>query len=143
MEAANSVFDFLFYGILDKHPGLKLVTVENEIGWIPFCLQQWDYYYRRFRESNPPLIDKEPSYFFNRQGYATFFNDAVGAHNLAWVNPDNYMWSNDFPHPNSTWPNSLKVIERDLGTLPEDRRRKLLRENVSRLYNLQVARPVR
>jgi predicted TIM-barrel fold metal-dependent hydrolase len=142
LEAANSLFDFLFYGILDRYPGLRIVTVENEIGWIPFCLQQWDYYYRRFRETNPPPIKEEPSHFFARQVYATFFNDAVGGHNLSWVDVDNYMWSNDFPHPNSTWPNSRRVIERDLGHLPEDKRRKLVCDNVVRLYNMKVPAPV-
>ena len=48
------------------------------------------------------------------------------------------MWSNDFPHPNSTWPNSLKVIEHDLGHLPADKRAKLVRENVAHLYGLRV-----
>ncbi len=48
------------------------------------------------------------------------------------------MWSNDFPHPNSTWPNSHKVIERDLGHLSADKRAKLVRENVVKLYGLRV-----
>jgi hypothetical protein len=48
------------------------------------------------------------------------------------------MWSNDFPHENSTWPNSRKVIQRDLGALPADRRAKLVRLNVAKLYNLAI-----
>ncbi len=46
------------------------------------------------------------------------------------------MWSNDYPHPNSTWPNSLKGIERDLGHLPTDKRAKLLSANVASLCGL-------
>jgi hypothetical protein len=46
------------------------------------------------------------------------------------------MWSNDFPHPNSTWPNSRQVIERDLGHLPADTRARLVRGNVANLYKL-------
>jgi hypothetical protein len=49
------------------------------------------------------------------------------------------MWSNDFPHPNSTWPNSLEVIRRDLGHLPVETQRKVLAENVCRLYGLDMA----
>jgi hypothetical protein len=48
------------------------------------------------------------------------------------------MWSNDYPHPNSTWPNSRDVIARDLGHLPPDIRKKLLSETVSRLYGIAV-----
>lgn len=138
MDIINALFEFIFYGVLERFPGLKLVTVENEIGWIPFLLQQWDYYYRRFRGVNPPPIKKEPSEYFARQVYATFFNDSVGGRNLAWWGEDNCMWSNDFPHPNSTWPNSRRVIERDLGHLPREKRAKLLCTNVATLYNLEV-----
>jgi predicted TIM-barrel fold metal-dependent hydrolase len=139
---ADVLFDLIFYGVLDRYPRLKLVLVEFEVGWIPFYLQQWDYYFRRFRGVNPPPIDQEPSVYFNRQVFATFFNDAVGGHNLAWGRVDNYMWSNDFPHPNSTWPNSRKVIERDLGHLSPEDRAKVVRENVVGLYNLKVSTPV-
>jgi hypothetical protein len=54
------------------------------------------------------------------------------------------MWSNDYPHPNSTWPNSGKVIERDLGHLAESVKKRLLSENVQELYRLpQIAEPPR
>lgn len=138
MDAANAVFDFIFYGILDRYPGLKLVTVENEIGWLPFLLQQWDYYYNRFKGENPPPIQEAPSFYFRRQVFATFFNDAVGGRNLDQWGTDNCMWSNDFPHPNSTWPNSRKVIERDLSHLSAEQRSKVVHENVSKLYGLKV-----
>ncbi len=101
-------------------------------------LQQWDYYYRRFVGVNPPPIDRVPSEYFYRQVYATFFNDAAGGHNFSWWGVDNCMWSNDYPHPNSTWPDSLKVIERDLGHLPAEAKAKLVRENVVKLYNMKV-----
>lgn len=142
LDISNAFFEFIFYGVLERYPRLKLITVENEIGWMPFFLQQWDYYYRRFREVNPPPINRDPSEYFNRQIYATFFNDTVGGHNLDWWGADNCMWSNDFPHPNSTWPNSRKVIERDLGHLPAEKRSKLLCTNVSRLYRLEVPQPL-
>jgi predicted TIM-barrel fold metal-dependent hydrolase len=141
-DAANALFDFIFYGILERYPNLKLVVVENEIGWLPFTLQQWDYYYNRFVGVNPPPITMEPSKYFDRQIYATFFNDAVGGRCLEWWGQDNCMWSNDFPHPNSTWPNSLEVIGRTLGHLPAAVRDKLVRTNCLKLYQLQVPEAV-
>ena len=101
-------------------------------------MQQWDYYYRRFRDRNPPPINKDPSEYFKRQIYATFFNDSVGGRCLEWWGADNCMWSNDFPHENSTWPNSRKVIQRDLGYLPAEKRVKLVCTNVAKLYNLEI-----
>lgn len=43
-DLASALFQFIFYGVLDCYPKLEVVTVENEIGWLPFMLQQWDYY---------------------------------------------------------------------------------------------------
>jgi hypothetical protein len=48
------------------------------------------------------------------------------------------MWSNDYPHQNSTWPNSRDVIARDMGHLLAADRAKLLNTNVTKLYNLTV-----
>jgi predicted TIM-barrel fold metal-dependent hydrolase len=126
--------------VLQKYPKLKIVTVENEVGWMPFMFQQWDYYYRRFRGVNPPPITRDPSDFVREQIYACFFNDSVCGHNLEWWGRDNVMWSNDFPHPNSTWPNSIKIIERDLGHLAAETQAKVLYQNVCRLYGINAAR---
>jgi predicted TIM-barrel fold metal-dependent hydrolase len=138
-EIVNALFDFIFYGVLERYPGLKLVSVENESGWIPFIVQQWDYYYRRFRDVNPVPVTKDPSDYMRERVFASFFNDAVGGRNLKWWGEDNLMWSNDFPHPNSTWPNSLKVIQRDLGHLPVEAQTKVLTTNVCSLYGLDVS----
>lgn len=137
-DAMNALFDFTFYGIFHRHPGLKLVLVEHEVGWIPWLLQQWDYYYNRFKKSNPLTIDRNPSEYYKRQAYATFFNDHIGTQTFAFWKDNNCMWSNDFPHENSTWPNSRKVIERDLGNLPADTRAKLVRETCEDLYKMKV-----
>jgi predicted TIM-barrel fold metal-dependent hydrolase len=139
-DVANALFDFIFYGVLDRYPKLRLVSVENESGWLPFVVQQWDYYYRRFRGTNPPPISRDPSEYVHAQVYSCFFNDAVCGRNLAWWGGDNIMWSNDFPHPNSTWPNSLKVIRRDLGHLPVETQTKVLAGNACGLYGLDMAK---
>ena len=49
------------------------------------------------------------------------------------------MWSNDFPHPNSTWLNSIKVIRRDLGHLPLETQTKVLAANACKVYGLDMS----
>jgi predicted TIM-barrel fold metal-dependent hydrolase len=141
-EAVNALFDFTHYGILDRYPELKLVMVEHEVGWLPYYVQQWDYYFRRFRKVNPLPINKAPGEYIARQVYCTFFNDPIGTKLLNWWGAENCMWSNDFPHENSTWPRSREVIARDLGSLPEATRARLVRDNVVRLYKMRVPEPV-
>jgi predicted TIM-barrel fold metal-dependent hydrolase len=137
-DATNALFDLVWYGVLHRHPKLKLVLVEHEVGWLPFLVQQWDYYYRRFKDRNPPPFSRAPGEYVHDQVFATFFNDAVGARQLGFWGEDNCMWSNDFPHENSTWPNSRNVIDRDLGSLPEDKRRKIVCDTAANLYHLAV-----
>jgi predicted TIM-barrel fold metal-dependent hydrolase len=139
LDVANALFDFIFYGVLEKYPKLKIVTVENEGGWLPFMAQQWDYYYRRFREKKPTPLTKDPSAYMREQVFSCFFNDPVCGHNLGWWGQDNLMWSNDYPHWNSTWPNSLKVIRRDLGHLPLETQAKVLAGNACGLYGLDLS----
>jgi predicted TIM-barrel fold metal-dependent hydrolase len=135
-DAATALFDLVYSGALARFPELQIVSVETEIGWLPFYEQQWDYYFHRYAAANPP-IKEPPSTYLRRQTYATFFNDPMGARQLTWWGQDTCMWSNDFPHPNTTWPNSQAVIARDLGHLPADVQSKILWENAARLYGVK------
>jgi predicted TIM-barrel fold metal-dependent hydrolase len=138
-EIADALFDIIFSGVLERFPRLKIVSVENEIGWIPYWLAQCDKAFERFRSSQPITIKKRPSEYFQRQVYATFFNDQAGCRMLSWWGMDNCMWSNDYPHQNSTWPRSREVIARDLASFSAGDRAKLVQLNVARLYDLKLA----
>ena len=140
-EIINAVFDLIFYGVMERHPGLKFVCAENEIGWMPFMLQQWDYYWNRFKEENPISITRNPSEYFLEQVYGTFFGDTVAAHSFEWWGQDNCMWSSDYPHGNAKWPESKRYVERELGHLPADVRKKLVYTNVKELYRLDIPHP--
>ena len=137
-EIEDALFDIIYSGVLERYPRLKIVSVENEVGWIPFWLGQCDKGFKRHRHREKISIDKLPSEYFHRQVYATFFNDHVGGKLFSWWGTDNCMWSNDYPHQNSTWPNSRAVIERDLAHLAAADRDKLLNTNVRKLYNLKA-----
>jgi len=144
IQSVNTLYDFIFGGALDRYPRMKLVLAENEIGWLPFVLEQWDYYYLRHGEnkSADEKMSRMPTEYFHDQVYATFFNDAVGGHLLSWWGEDNCMWSSDYPHGNTTWPNSREIVARDLGLMPEEIRGKLVRGNVARLYDIAVPEPI-
>ena len=53
------------------------------------------------------------------------------------VGEDNIIWGADYPHPDCTWPESRRTIEKNLGMVSERVRRKITSENVVRLYNLR------
>ena len=137
LAVTNALHDLIVSGALQRHPRLRIVVVENEIGWIPFVLDQWDKYYAR-PEFRPPDLLERPSEYFRRQVFATFFNDPPGAHQFDWWGTQNFMWSSDFPHPNSTWPDSRSFVSRDIGHLPADAQRNLAWANCADLYRVPV-----
>jgi predicted TIM-barrel fold metal-dependent hydrolase len=142
LQFEDALFDFIFFGVLDRHPRLKLVLAEPEIGWAPFVLQMWDYHFERFHKSDPLPINNPPSFYFNRQVSVTFINDNAGTRNLTWWGVDNCMWSSDYPHPPSPWPHSRDLVEKQLGNLPEEDQKKILSENVIKVYGLKRPQPV-
>ncbi len=139
-EAAQVIFDLVLNGVLERFPRLQIVLVETEIGWMPWVIEKLDQKLVKVAKASGGkgvgTLSLKPSEFCRRQVHATFFNDPVGTRMLDWWGADNCMWSSDYPHPNSTWPNSREVIARDLGYLDAERRARLTWKNVTALYGL-------
>ncbi len=55
------------------------------------------------------------------------------------VGVENIMWSTDFPHPASTWPNSRAVVESMMADIPADEAQLIVAGNAARVYGLQAA----
>ncbi len=136
-DSANTLFDFIFSGVFDRHPKLRLLLAESEIGWLPFLLQQWDYYFERFRHQGL-AINRLPSEIFAEHVYGTFLEDYAGTRNFPWWGEKNCMWSNDYPHFNMTFPHSRNVVEHHLKGLSEEKRQRLTRDNAIQLFGLDL-----
>lgn len=135
----NALFDLIVGGALERHPDMRLVLVENEVSWLPFVLDQWDYYYRRISAQSPLPLAEAPTAYFERQVFVTFFRDALAGRLFDWWGASNCMWSNDYPHGNSTWPHSRQYVTGQLGSLRSDVQERLTHENVEKLYGLETA----
>ena len=137
-DSANTLFDFIFYGYFERHPKLKLLLAESEVGWIPFLLQQWDYYFERHRNAYPVPITRKPSELFAEHVYCTFLEDYVGTRFLPWWGKKNCMWSNDYPHFNMTFPHSRQVMAYHLNGLPDEDVRRYTWDNAMDLFKLDL-----
>jgi predicted TIM-barrel fold metal-dependent hydrolase len=124
----------MFSGALERHPGLKLVLAEAGIGWIPYFVNRLDLEWNALRDKLDYATESRPSELFRRQVLVTFEEEALGAQLIPHVGVDSCMWASDYPHTDSTFPNSLRAIEEALGTLPEADRRKITATNCARLY---------
>jgi predicted TIM-barrel fold metal-dependent hydrolase len=122
-------------GVPERHPKLKLVLGESGIGWLPYILERLDDTYEE-RLADDLKLSLLPSEYFKRQIYATFQKDFHGIRAMAKIAPDNVMWGSDYPHRDGTWPFSQKAIEEQFQGVDEAIKRKMLWENVRRLYGI-------
>jgi predicted TIM-barrel fold metal-dependent hydrolase len=138
-EVKRSLTVFIFSGVLERFPGLKLVSAENNIGWLPYVVQAWDRAYETSRYMDSSPLKLKPSEYFHRQVYATYIDDPVGVADRHQIGLDNIMWSSDYPHTASTWPHSQDIVARDFKDVPAEEKWKIVRENVTTLYELDLA----
>jgi len=130
--------DLLFSGIFERFPGLKIVLVEANIGWIPTLLEQSDDMFLRYRwwTGAAKKMSEMPSEIFARNFYATFMVDRSGLELRHRMNQEHLLWSTDYPHSGSDWPNSRVTIERVFRGIPKAEVRQMLHSNCKALYGL-------
>jgi predicted TIM-barrel fold metal-dependent hydrolase len=130
--------DLIFSGIFEKFENLKLVLVEANIGWIPTLLEQVDDMFLRYRwfTGAAEKMSLMPSEIFHRNFWASFMIDTVGMQLRDRLNVDHLVWSTDYPHSGSDWPNSRVTLDRVFGGVPKDQVKKMLCDNVQSLHNL-------
>jgi predicted TIM-barrel fold metal-dependent hydrolase len=68
--------------------------------------------------------------------WVTIQDDQLGLDILDHFGDDKVMWACDYPHPDSTFPDSRAVVERLMGDLSADARRRVLRDNAEALYGV-------
>ncbi len=124
--------------MFDRFPDIKLALVESNIGWIPTLLEQTDDMFLRYRffTKAHETMKGMPSDIFHRHFWATFMVDTVGIELRHRMNIDHLMWSTDYPHTGSDWPNSRVTIERVFRGVPKTEVKKMLHDNVKSLYRL-------
>jgi predicted TIM-barrel fold metal-dependent hydrolase len=130
--------DFLFSGIFDKFPDLKAVLVEANIGWIPTMLEQTDDMFLRYRFWTGGAHLKLPSEVFYRNFWSTFMIDTHGVANRYKCGLDHIMWSTDYPHTGTDWPNSRVTLERNFRGVPYDEVKLMIHDNAAKLYKIEI-----
>jgi len=98
-----------------------------------------DHAYKRHRYwMKGQELEKLPSEYFKENIYITFQDDWVAYKVKELLNLERLMWANDFPHSDSTWPNSLQILNDQAAELTDDQRNMICFDTVKELYNLPV-----
>lgn len=130
---------FIFGGVFDRFPELKLVCVEADAGWVPHYMYRMDHAYKRHRYwMKAPPLKRLPSEYFHDHIYVTFQDDWVAFKMKDMCNVRRLMWANDFPHSDSTWPWSQSMLEEHTKGLSTAERNWICHDNVAELYRLAI-----
>jgi predicted TIM-barrel fold metal-dependent hydrolase len=134
---ALSMCDLIFSGVFERHPRLTVAIAEFELTWAPHVLSTMDYTYReRHDEANYRFKDGMlPSDLFRRNVVLSFQEDAIGIRLRDVIGVNNMMWGSDYPHSESTFPQSRKI----LAGIPEEDQAKIVGGNTARVYGFDVA----
>ncbi len=139
LSNARVVINTVFAGIFDRHPKLKMVSVESGAGWIPFVLDTMDYELWENAPAQAEKLGKMPSAYFKDHWYATFWFESNRGNLqglIDTVGEDNLMFETDFPHPTCLYPDPLETVEEKMSALRPETRRKVMGENALGLYRL-------
>jgi len=124
---------FVFGGVFQRHPKLKLVCVEADAGWAPHYMYRMDHAYKRHRYwMKCEELERLPSDYFRENVYMTFQDDWTAFQHRADMNIERLMWANDFPHSDATWPHSQELLAKHTAGMTEWERDRILHEDLNR-----------
>ncbi|MGE0879837.1 MAG: amidohydrolase family protein [Acidimicrobiia bacterium] len=97
-------------GVLERHPGLKVLISEGGATWGPFVADRLDEGYRQHLSAVRPRLQKLPSEYLYSQVYASFQHDRSAVAACTAMGWQNVMWGSDYPHLEGTFGHSQKTL---------------------------------
>jgi predicted TIM-barrel fold metal-dependent hydrolase len=131
----KTVSNLIYSGLLDRYKGLKFVSVESGVGWVPFLKEALDYQLEEIAETKG--FEKKPSEYFASNFWFCFWFEKKDISDLLHkVGIGNCLFETDFPHPTSLYP--IDNLETRLAALTAEDRAKVLSLNAAKLYDIAI-----
>ncbi|MBV1931279.1 MAG: amidohydrolase [Porticoccaceae bacterium] len=127
---------FLFGGVFERHPKLKLVVAEGDAGWVPHYMARADHNAERLGTGLERIISKPPSHYVRENIWFTFQDDETAYESPKLVNNNKLVWASDYPHTDSTYPRSQQVLAQQMAHLTEAQKNAIVHDNVAAAFNL-------
>jgi predicted TIM-barrel fold metal-dependent hydrolase len=134
--------DWLWSGVCHRFPDLKIAMSEGGIGWVAMLADRADYvldHSASGTESRSWKGDLRPSEVLARNFWFCTIDDPSSVDAvIARMGPDHIMVESDYPHADSTWPDTAKRVQANFGHLPADVIRKVTIDNAAALFGVEV-----
>jgi predicted TIM-barrel fold metal-dependent hydrolase len=135
LDVPTRIEEFIYTGVMRRHPALQLGFIEVDAGWVPYFKEQAD---NRWLRNSPKLrsergLDQPPSAYFERIHFS-YITDRFALRNRHAIGIRQLMWSSDYPHGGSDYPLSWRVIEGDFQEIPAEEKHLILAGNAQRLF---------
>jgi predicted TIM-barrel fold metal-dependent hydrolase len=137
MAMAEHLSNLMFGGVFMRHPKLKVVLAEGGIGWIPAILERMDHVFKVHRPYMGSPIKELPSETYQKNCFATFGEDRAGLRLRDMMGVHTIMWASDYPHTDTTFPESKQTIDRMFEGISVSDKHKIVSENAARLYGFK------
>ncbi len=135
VEQMLAMGSFINGGVLARHPKLRVAFLEANCSWVPWLIWRMDESYELEGDVYMPDLERMPSEYFRRQCLVSVEPDETPvAHMIADFGADQLVYSTDYPHGDSRYPNATESFLR----LPisDADRRKILWDNCARFYGV-------
>ena len=127
---------YIFSGILDRHPGLKVGWFEGGIAWVPSALQDAEHLLASYRHMFNHQLEHDIRYYWDNHMSASFMVDPLGLRLIDEIGVDNVMWSSDYPHNESTFGYSEKSLATVVEAVGPQDAAKIVSTNVQKFLGI-------
>ncbi|MGH0035833.1 MAG: amidohydrolase family protein [Myxococcota bacterium] len=139
MSIASCAADLVWSQVLRDYPRLKFALSEGGIGWIPYFLDRVDYVFEHHHQwTNQDFGGRKPSDVFRDQVITCFIDDPVGIKLRHDVGIDTITWECDYPHSDTTWPESPERLARCFDGVPDPEIEQITHANALREFRLDA-----
>jgi predicted TIM-barrel fold metal-dependent hydrolase len=137
VNALIAAAEWLWSGVPLRYPDLAVAMSEGGIGWVPMLIDRVDYVLSHSAsgsESSAWPSDLLPSEVLRRNFWFCTIDDPSVIDVRHRIGIDHIMVESDYPHADSTWPDTQALLQKTLGHLPAGELRKIACENAAGLF---------
>ncbi|WP_260741569.1 amidohydrolase family protein [Mycobacterium sp. SMC-2] len=127
---------YIFSGILDRHPRLRIGWFEGGIAWVPWALQDAEHLLASYRHMLEWPIEHDVRYYWDNHMSASFMVDPLGLELIDRIGVNKVMWSSDYPHNESTFGYSEKSLAAVVEAVGPEAAARIVNGNVTEFLGL-------